>query len=96
MGVTAHYPGRVPQITEPINGIEIFMYVAPREHPPPHFHAIDGGDEAQISIDTLTVIGGSLRSRRYKLVKDWAEDHQADLQECWSRAMSGQHPGRIA
>ena len=48
-----HYPGRVPQITEPINGIEIFMYVAPKEHPPPHFHAIDGEDEAQISIATL-------------------------------------------
>jgi len=86
----------VPQITEPISGIEIFMYVAPKEHLPPHFHAIDGEDEAQISIATLRVIRGSLRSRRYKLVRDWAEDHQADLQECWGRAMSGQHPGRIS
>jgi Domain of unknown function (DUF4160) len=82
MRVTGHYPGRVPQITEPINGIEIFMYVAPREHPPPHFHAIDGGAEAQISIDTLTMIGGSLRSRRYKLVKDWAEDVRHEVACC--------------
>ena len=86
----------MPQITDPINSIEIFMYVAPKEHPPPHFHAIDGDDEAQISIATQEVIRGSLRSRRYRLVRDWAADHQADLQECWDRAMSGQHPGRIS
>lgn len=86
----------MPQITEPISGIEIFMYVAPREHPPPHFHAIDGEDVAQISIATLEVIRGRLRPCRYRLVRDWAEDHQADLQECWGRAMSGQHPGRIS
>ncbi len=86
----------MPQITDPINGIEIFMYVAPKEHPPPHFHAIDGDDEAQISIATLEVIRGRLRTRRHKLVGAWARDHQADLRECWDRAMSGQHPGRIS
>lgn len=31
-------------------GIVIRMYV--KDHPPPHFHAIYGGREAYVSIDT--------------------------------------------
>ncbi len=42
-------------------GIVIYMYYD--EHNPPHFHAEYGEDEAQININSLAIIHGSLSSR---------------------------------
>ena len=39
-------------------GIVIRMYYV--EHPPPHFHAIYGDDEAIIAIEALELIEGEL------------------------------------
>jgi len=39
-------------------GIAVRMYV--RDHPPPHFHAIYGEHEANVSIETGEVIEGAL------------------------------------
>ena len=33
------------------------------DHPPPHFHVVYGGEQAQISINTLEVIEGSIKRR---------------------------------
>jgi hypothetical protein len=54
-------------------GIVIRMYH--REHAPPHFHAIYGSEEVEISIANLNVISGRMSRRALGLVLDWAEIH---------------------
>lgn len=85
----------MPTIAE-FNGITIRIYYRPREHPPPHFHAIHGDRQASYDIRTLEVIAGSLPGRQSRAVADWAELHRAELMVCWDLAMSGQHPGTIS
>ena len=41
-----------------------------RDHPPPHFHAKYGGDEAIIAIDTGEVLAGRLPPRALGLVEE--------------------------
>ena len=38
------------------------------DHPPPHFHAIDGEYNALFNIESLEIIEGDLPSRAEKLV----------------------------
>ncbi|MFH1540087.1 MAG: DUF4160 domain-containing protein [bacterium] len=51
-------------------GISIYIYY--NEHQPPHFHAIYGEREALVSIDSLSVLAGSLPPRSLGLVVEWA------------------------
>ena len=74
-------------------GIIIRLYFD--DHSPPHFHAIYGGDEAVVEINTLTVIHGNLPSRAQSLVREWALLHQGELQEAWKKAKQLQPPGKI-
>ncbi len=62
-------------------GIAIRMYF--REHGVPHLHAIYGDFSGVFEIETLEMIEGELPQRAQRLVRDWAERHQADLQEMW-------------
>lgn len=66
----------MPQISR-FFGISIYIYA--KDHFPPHFHAIYGGDEAMIDIKNRTVINGNLSNRALKLVKEWAELHENEL-----------------
>jgi hypothetical protein len=50
-------------------GIVIRMYFD--DHPPPHFHAIYGGSEAQIGIESIEVLQGRLPSRAVSMVLEW-------------------------
>jgi hypothetical protein len=69
-------------------GISIRIY--PREHPPPHFHAVYGEVEATISIDTLETLRGGLPRRVLALVVEWAMMHRSELRENWRRARAHQ------
>jgi hypothetical protein len=51
-------------------GIVIWMYRP--DHPPPHFHAQYGEHVAQIELDSLRVLNGSLAPRVLRLVRQWA------------------------
>jgi hypothetical protein len=84
----------MPTIAE-FNGITIRIYYRPREHPPPHFHAIYGDQEASYDINTLEVTAGRLRRAQRRAVTDWAEPHREELMICWNLAMAGRDPGRI-
>ena len=75
-------------------GIVIQIYYG--DHAPPHFHALYAGALAQIEIDTLQIIEGSLPKRALGLVLDWATGHQAELRVAFTRAAALQPPGRIA
>ena len=74
-------------------GIVITMYYG--DHPPPHFHVRHNEDNAEFSIEDLTIIEGSLSSRDRRLVREWASARQAELWEAWHRAERDEHPGRI-
>lgn len=65
-------------------GIVIALYY--NDHAPPHFHAIYGSREAQIRIDTLEVLAGSLPRRAQALVLEWTQLHRADLWSAWDKA----------
>lgn len=65
-------------------GIVIRLYY--RDHPPEHFHAFYGNDEAQIDIDSGAIIRGTIPRTAYALVNAWRETHVQELQDNWSRA----------
>jgi len=54
-----------------------------REHGIPHFHAEYGEHEAKISIETLSILEGSLPSRVYGLVVEWASMHRVEIKDNW-------------
>jgi Domain of unknown function (DUF4160) len=70
------------------------MYV--REHPPPHFHAVYGEFEANVSIDTGEVIEGLLPRNAAHLVKEWTARHRSELESNWRCAEAGHALERIA
>ena len=84
----------MPTIAE-FNGITIRIYYRPSEHPPPHFHAIYGDQQASYNIDTLEMIAGNLRRAQRRAVTNWAESRRQELMTCWNLAMAGRNPGRI-
>jgi len=75
-------------------GIAIRMYV--RDHPPPHFQAVYGESEANVSIDNGEVIEGKLPKAAARLVKEWTLARQDQLRENWRLARAGERPERIA
>ncbi len=74
-------------------GIIIRMYFD--DHPPPHFHAIYGQDQIQVSINPITVLRGSLPRRAESMVFEWAALHQQELMDNWNRLDSNQSPRKI-
>ncbi|MCP9448255.1 MAG: DUF4160 domain-containing protein [Nitrospira sp.] len=65
-------------------GIIITMYF--NEHNPPHFHARYGDYRAEIAIETLSIMAGSLPPRVLGLVMEWAALHRQELLEDWELA----------
>lgn len=65
-------------------GIIIRLYY--RDHPPTHFHAIYGGHEALIEIETGRVNQGYLPGKALELVNEWRLLRLAELREDWKRA----------
>jgi Domain of unknown function (DUF4160) len=82
----------VPRISA-FYGIVIEMYFA--DHPPPHFHARYAEDEALIVIATGEVFAGALPARALRLVRDWLDEHRAELVANWDRARNGEPVERV-
>lgn len=59
------------------------------DHSPPHFHAVYGEFEAQLSIATGAVLGGEMPVRARRLVDEWAVLHRSELMDNWERARAG-------
>ena len=74
-------------------GITIKLFFLQREHQPPHFHAIYGEYNALFAIDSLDVIEGDLPSRAVRLVKEWGQRYQNELQTMWNTQEFLQLPG---
>lgn len=75
----------MPRVSE-FFGIAIYVYY--REHMPPHFHAVYGGDEVLIAIADLSLIRGRFAPRALGLVIEWATIHQGELIGVWTQAMA--------
>lgn len=65
------------------------------EHLPPHFHAHYAEHNAEITVETLEVIKGSLPTRVLTLVVEWAILHRSELRQDWERARAKQELFRI-
>jgi len=62
-------------------GIIISMYFD--EHNPPHFHLKYNEYRASMKISDFNIIAGSVPAKVRGLVQEWAELHQAELQQMW-------------
>jgi uncharacterized protein DUF4160 len=74
-------------------GIIIRMFFD--EHAPPHFHVEYAEFQAQIAIETLQVLVGSLPRRALALVLEWAASHRTELLGNWELCRQHQQPKRI-
>jgi hypothetical protein len=75
-------------------GIVIRMYFD--DHDPPHFHAFYAESEAQVGIERIAILHGTLAARAASMVFEWAALHQRDLMQNWRRLHSAEPPERIA
>jgi len=66
-----------------------------QDHAPPHFHVMYAEHEAQMSIETLDVMAGSLPTRALALVLEWAALHRNELREDWDLCARNQTPKKI-
>ncbi len=55
----------------------------------PHFHAAHGGYRASFDAMDLSRISGKMPARTERLVRQWAEGHQAELLANWERGRAG-------
>jgi hypothetical protein len=66
----------------------ITMYY--NDHAPPHFHAKYAEYRAEISVETLETMEGSLPRRALALVLEWAALHRRELLANWASARRGE------
>ena len=64
-------------------GIHIMMYLADKEHNPPHIHAYYGNKNAPFLISTGEKMEGDFPHRACKLVKEFILMHQQELLTMW-------------
>lgn len=73
-------------------GILIRMYYAPKEHNPPHIHAVYQGDEAVLRISDGEITQGAIPGKQIKLVQAWIEIHRDELIADWELCQNGEKP----
>jgi hypothetical protein len=74
-------------------GIVIKMYFLQDEHGVAHFHAVYGEYNGVFSIKPLRMLEGDMPPRAQKLVLEWAQQYQAELQSMWDKQLFKQLPG---
>ena len=74
-------------------GIIITMYYG--DHQPPHFHVRYGDSKAQITIETISILNGTLPPRVFGLVAEWALAHQDELRDNWQLVQNEAMPNKI-
>ena len=63
-------------------GIAVAMYF--NDHSPPHFHVLYDEHDAEIAINSLTILEGKLPARVLGLAIEWADSHKAELLDNWN------------
>jgi hypothetical protein len=73
-------------------GLVIRMYYAPKEHNPPHIHALNQEQEAVFNISTGEILEGRLPVRHTRFVQAWVEIHKEELLADWLLCQNGEEP----
>ena len=68
----------------------VIISVNYRDHPPPHFDVRYGEQRALISIESLSLLEGSLSPRLFGMVIEWALLHRQELLDDWELARKQQ------
>jgi hypothetical protein len=71
----------VPRIVQ-LASVSIYIYAD--DHAPPHFHVRGPDTDAQMNIETLQVMRGSLQRDHLAQVISWAAKNTALLRAKWS------------
>ena len=72
----------------------IVIGIFPREHPPPHFHAVYS--EYQITVEIQNgVVHGDFPKRALRHVLEWLDLHEKELMENWILIQEGKPGKRI-
>ena len=72
----------------------IVIGIFPRDHQPPHFHAVYG--EYQITVEIRNgVVSGDFPKRALRLVLEWLDLHEAELLEDWDLVQAGRPANKI-
>jgi len=66
------------------------------EHNPPHFHAEYSGNKAVFDFDGNILKGTLCSKTATKLVREWVDLHESDLEEDWKLARASQQIRKIA
>ncbi len=74
-------------------GIVIRMYY--QDHEPGHFHAEYQGQTGTFDFDGQPLKGQVRSGTARRLIREWAAQHRAQLEENWARMKSGQALDRI-
>ena len=72
----------MPEISR-FYGLIIKMFFKPKEHEPPHIHALYGEYIGIFEISSLQMIEGDLPNKARQLVLEWLEIHQQELLSMW-------------
>ena len=92
MGGFSEYNKQMPELSRFL-GIVIGIF--PRDHPPPHFHAVYG--DYQITVDIRGgVVRGDFPKRALRHVLEWLDLHENELLEAWEQVQAGRSPNKIA
>jgi hypothetical protein len=73
----------MPRIVTFRSRLAIYIYAAPAEHPPPHFHVVGPGTDAVVDLRSLRVLFGRYPKRSMQEVLAWAAANQHLLQARW-------------
>ena len=74
-----------------INGVRLVIY--PKDHLPPHLHAIFAENDAMISIATGDLLEGKLPAVRLHAVRAWLIANQKQVSYVWEEIRAGRYSG---
>ena len=73
-------------------GIIIVMYLRDKEHEPPHIHAITQDFDAPFLISTGEIMDGFFPPKAKKMVKEFIQENQKELEKMWKSGVYGKLP----
>ena len=74
-----------------VAGVRIVIY--PKDHLPPHLHAILAEHEAMISIVTGDLLEGSLPRAKLRAIQMWLAAHREEVAYVWQEIRAQRYQG---
>jgi hypothetical protein len=72
-----------------VNGVRLVIY--PKDHLPPHLHAIYAELSCMISIVTGDVLEGKLPRKKLDEVRAWLDAHRGQVAYYWTEISNGRN-----